>query len=487
MGHVKGQDRYQVQIPMSLDEMIDKNNPVRLLDYLVDSMDLKKLGFHNAMPNELGRPSYSANDMLKLYLYGYEHGIRSTRRLETEAKRNLELIWLLRGLRPDYKTIGEFMRKNPRAFKEAFQELVFLLDQFGLLGKELFAVDGTKIKASNNKKRNFSKAKLTDKIKRINESIAMHMAQIDENDRREESEKKVAVEKAIAELNVRKKTYESYLQTLEASGENEISTVDPDAKLMGNNRGGVDVSYNVQSAVDAKHSLVVEINVTKNPADHGQLSVMGKRIRKRFKLKKRVTFLADKGYYNGEDLRRCQRNKIVAIVAKPKAGREVPNGDYALDKFKYEVHHDSYRCPEGKLLPRTGTKASKLYCNKKACSECSKLKECTTGTYRRITLSNFKAALDANDQRLLQNKELYRKRQMIVEHPLGTIKRSMNGSYFLLRTIKKVRGEVALLFLAYNFKRLKNILGFAELEARLRALLSLFSTRFATLQAILEF
>ena len=463
MGIVQGLNRNQIIMAPTLDETVAADNPVRVLDALVDSLNLRKLGFPE--PSAMGRPSYAANDLLKLYLYGYLHGIRSSRKLEAELLKNVELIWMLRSLRPDHKTIADFRRKNPKAFQKAFREFVAILDGWGLIGKEIFAIDGTKIKASNNKKLNFSKKKLVDRIARIDDKIALFVTELENNDQAEEAPaQRVNVEDALASLKKRKEEYEACLSLLEITGDNEVSIVDPDARLMGNNRGGVEVSYNVQSAVDAKHCLAVEINVTNNPSDHGQLSVMSKRVKKRLKIKRAFTVLADKGYYNGEDLFRCKKNKIVTIVARQKAGREAPNKEFNADKFTYVEGKDCYICPLGQVLKRTGTRASRACQNKKACEKCAEKTKCTTGVAKRFSVSHFQNVFIETDKRLADNLDLYRRRQMIVEHPLGTIKRSMNGYYFLLRTIKKVRGEVALLFFAYNLKRVQNILGQQELS-----------------------
>jgi len=484
MGIVQGINRNQIFMPPSLDESIATDNPVRVLDALVDSLDLRKLGFPE--PSAIGRPSYAANDLLKLYLYGYLHGIRSSRKLEAELLRNVELIWMLRRLQPDHKTIADFRRKNPKPFQKAFREFVAILDGWGLFGKEVVAIDGTKIKASNNKKLNFSKKKLVDRIARIDVKIALFVTDLENNDHAEETTaQRVNVEEALTSLRKRKNEYEACLSLLESTGENEISKIDPDARLMGNNRGGVEVSYNVQSAVDDKHCLVVEVNVTNNPSDHGQLSVMSKRVKQRLKIKRSFTVLADKGYYNGEDLLRCKKNKIVTIVARQKVGREAPDKEYNTDKFTYVANKDCYICPLGQVLKRTGTKESRVYQNKKACEECSAKDKCTTGASKRISVSHYQKVFTDTDKRLAENLELYRRRQMIVEHPLGTIKRTMNGHYFLLRTIKKVRGEVALLFFAYNLKRVQNILGQQELMKRLTSLLLVFSSYRAKMSALL--
>ncbi len=466
MSFVSGLHRHQMYLPTTLDEVVNADNPVRIIDALVASLDLKKLGFTNVEPPTVGRPSYAATDLLKLYLYGYENGIRSSRKLERENARNLELHWLLRGLRPDHKTIAEFRRKNPKPFQQVFRRFVAMADGWGLLGKEVFAIDGSKIKASNNKKQNFSKKKLVERLARIDVKIADYLALLDENDESEAAKPTVDVQETIALLQERKALFEGCLEELEQTGETELSLVDKDARLMGNNRNGVEVSYNVQSAVDEKHSLVVEINVTNNPADHGQLSVMSKRIKKRLKLKGFIV-LADKGYYNGRDLRRCKKNKITTIVARPKHSKEGVGGQYSHEMFVYNQNDDSYTCPVGSILLRTGTKCRKVYQNKKACGVCPRKAECISVAYKRLTVSHDQAIYDETDQRTRENQELYKRRQMMVEHPFGTIKHSMNARYFLLRTLKKVRGESALLFLVYNLKRVQNILGFDGLMARL--------------------
>jgi transposase len=417
----------------TLDESIDKDNPVRIIDHLVEAMDLEKLRFVNAVPSTMGRPSYAAKDMLKLYIYGYQHGIRSSRLLEHELLRNLELKWLLKNLKPDHKTICEFRRKNPKPLQQVFREFVFMLDGWGLLGKNLFAVDGTKIKASNNKKQNFSKKKLKERIRRIDESISDYMKELDENDCGEVKVPAVSVKEVVEQLAKRREEYQGYLNTLEETGENEVSLADPDSRLMGNNRNGVDVSYNVQSAVDAEHHLVVEVNVTNKPSDHGQLGIMCKRLKKRLKLKgKVITVLADKGYYNEADIRRCQRHKIVAIVSRQKTGRAAPDQAYNNDKFIYNDKDDTCTCPQGAILKRMGTKSIKRYANNAACSTCLHRGKCTPHDQREINISHGQHVFEKADKLFAANKSLYKRWQMIVEHPFGTIKRTMNGGYFLL-------------------------------------------------------
>jgi len=468
MRTVKGKDRHQLYMAPSLEDSISEDNFARIIDALVDRWDLEELGFVNVTPASVGRPPFAAQDMLKLYIYGYFSGIRSSRKLEIELGRNIELIWLLRDLRPDHKTIAEFRRKNPQALENTFRAFVAILDESGLIGKKVIAVDGTKMRASNNKKRNMSKKNLSRRLKHLDEKIEAYMRDLDANDREENKAPKVDVAAVLATLQERKAQYESYQQELEESGENEKSLTDPDARLMGNNRGGVDVCYNVQAAVDAKHHIIVGMNVTNNPSDHGQLSVMCKQVRKRLRVR-RFIVLADKGYYNATDLKLCRKYRITPIVARQKTGRSAPNPAYDLENFHYDQTGDFYVCPQGVVLKRTGTKASRLYANKKACSECEYREKCTSASYRRITLSNDQDIYDYADKLYAENQDLYRMRQMIVEHPLGTIKHSMGSGYFLLRTIKKVRGEVALLYMGYNLRRAIKVLGFEGMMRAIRA------------------
>lgn len=303
MGRIEGTDREQLQL-MSYENFIGEEDIVRVIDRFVDVCDLEKLGFQKMQPAQTGRPSYPPEALAKLYVYGYENGIRSSRKIEKETLRNVEVMWLINNLQPDYKTISEFRRLNLRPLQKLFREFVRLCKSWDLIGGELIAVDGTKMKASNNKKTNFSRKKLNDRINRIDEQIEKYLADIEEADKRETAAKSV-VPKNLDELLERKKMYENYIAQLDETGENEISQVDPDARLMGNNRGGVEVAYNVQSAVDSKNHIIVDYDVSQNPADQGQLGNMVKKVKKALKLR-RFMVVADKGYYQGEDLLRVK-------------------------------------------------------------------------------------------------------------------------------------------------------------------------------------
>lgn len=477
MSHLSGESREQIRY-FSLEDCIGEESIVRVIDRFIEIQDFLKLGFSNVIPSDVGRPSYPPKALAKLYVYGYENGIRSSRKLERETLRNIEVMWLVNELKPDYKTIAEFRKNNIRPLQKLFREFIKLCKSWELIGGEIVAIDGTKIKASNNKKTNFSRKKLEDRIARLDERINEYLNQMDSNDMHEEKEI-IDTSKVLKELNDRKEKYEKYLEKLEETGENEISEVDPDARLMGNNRGGVDVCYNIQSAVDEKHHIAVAMDVVKSPVDHGQLGRMVNNVQKTLKIK-RFIVVADKGYYNGEDLKRCKKYKVNTIVAKqkPSDSKEQPK-EFNSDKFIYTKETDTFTCPAAKTLYPHNKKTAKRrnFYNKTACENCPNKQLCTGGKtpYRTVTRSQYGDIYDEVDKRTKENMHLYKLRQQIAEHPFGTIKHTLNGGYFLLRTRRKVRAEVALLFLAYNLKRALKVLGFKEIMARLNAFSSCFS------------
>jgi len=467
VGYIEGVNREQTTY-WALEEMVTEESMARVIDRYVDTSDLERLGFTRTQPASTGRPGYAPEPLVKLYIYGYQNTIRSSRKLEKECGRNLEVMWLTGGLTPDYKTISEFRRQNIRPLQKMFREFVKLCRSWELVGGELFAVDGSKFKASNNKKNNFSRKKLEARLSRLDEKIDEYFARLDEEDRREDAETEVP--EGLAKLIERKELYEAYMEHLNKTGETEISTVDPDARLMGNNRGGVEMAYNVQSTVDGKHHIIVDYDVSMNPSDQGQLSNMSKRlIRQGYR---RFTVLADKGYYNGKCLQKGKKYKIKAIVSRqePSDPKSQPK-EYNTDKFRYDREADTYTCPAGAILNPHNKKTAKRrnYFNKTACGKCPHSDVCTSGErgYRTIVRSEYADIYDEANQTFRENLELYKLRQQIVEHPFGTVKRTMDGGYFLLCKRRKVRCEIALLFLGYNLKRAVNVLGFKEIMARL--------------------
>jgi len=316
VGYIEGTSRDQTTY-WSMEELVAVDSMARVIDRFIELQDLKALGFTRTEPSETGRPGYPPGPLVKLYVYGYENGIRSSRKLEKETKRNTEVMWLTEGLMPDHKTISEFRRLNIRALQKLFREFVKLCRSWELVGGELLAVDGSKFKASNNKKNNLSRKKLTDRLSRIDDKIEEYLNTLDEEDRHEDWQSEAP--EGLVDLLNRRDLYKTYMEQLEKSGENELSTVDPDSRLMGNNRGGVEVAYNVQSVVDEKHGIIVDYDISLNPSDQGQLSNMSKRlIRKGYR---RFKLLADKGYYNGKCLQKGKKYKIIAIVSRQESSK----------------------------------------------------------------------------------------------------------------------------------------------------------------------
>lgn len=474
MGYIKGEDRNQITIfPESLDDYVGDNSSVRIIDEYIEQLDIEGIGFLKAVCPTMGRPPYDPKDLLKLYLYGYLNRIRSSRRLEHETIRNIEVIWLLKKLKPDFKTIADFRKDNKTALKKVFRDFTKLCDEWGLFGKELVAIDGTKIRASNSKRNNYSSKKLERHIKYIDEKIDQYIKELDEGDADETNDRKPnaeEIEKRIQELKKRREKYETYKNQLKKTGQNELSTTDPDARLMSNSNKNVDVSYNVQTTVDAKHKLIADFKVTQNPNDLGELDNMALRVRKLFK-KNEFEVLADKGYYKIEDIKKCIEKGITPYVAKQSHSNGTGDKEFYSDKFKYDKIKKAYICPAGKELyyARTRKEKGKItgydYKNHEACKGCKFIERCTTNKKGRSIFRHV-------DQDLLDTlnfkPEKYQLRQMIVEHPFGTIKRSWDAYYFLTRRRISVSSEIALSFLSYNLKRAINILGAKEILKRLK-------------------
>lgn len=339
MGYIEGADRNQILLfPESIDDYISEDSPVRVIDEYAEQLDLRELGFNKAVCATTGRPPYSPKDLLRLYLYGYLNRIRSSRRLEHEATRNIEVIWLLKKLKPDFKTIADFRKDNKKALKAVFRDFTKLCDEWGLFGKELVAIDGSKFRACNSKRNNFSEKKIDRHIKYIDEKIDKYLQELDEGDVSESCDRKLEaseIKRRVQELKDRKEKYESYRKQLTETGENELSTTDPDARLMCNNNNNVEVSYNVQTTVDAKYNLIVDLKVTQKPNDLGELDNMALRAKKLFE-GKNFEALADKGYYKAEDLKKCVDNGITPYVTKQIYSNGTGDKDFYTDRFKYD-------------------------------------------------------------------------------------------------------------------------------------------------------
>lgn len=385
MAYIIGEDRSQITLfPEAVDDYITSDNPVRVIEAFVNSLDIQKLGFLRTDPNVTGRPAYDPRDLLKLYLYGYMNRIRSSRRLEIEAGRNLELFWLLRKLKPDFKTIADFRKDNPVAIKGVFKQFTMLCKDWDLYGKQVIAVDGSKFRASNSKRNNFNDKKIKRQLKYIDEKIETYLNELDNNDVDEAGihiPGEEEIKKRIEELKNRRDKYMVMQEEMTATETKEISTTDSDARLMAVNNFGIEVSYNVQTAVDQKHKLVVESEVINNPADQGQLSNIAKKAKEVLGAEE-IKVLADKGYYATKDLIQCENNGLETYVPKQKFTGSIANTDFQLDKFKYDKEQDIYICPAGQTLHpgriREGTGIKyKVYKNSRACKQCLLKDQCS--------------------------------------------------------------------------------------------------------------
>ena len=474
-----GEDRNQfILFPDCLDNYIENDNITRIIDEFVEQLDMKELGFSRYESAPVGRPPYSDKDLAKLYLYGYFYRIRSSRKLEQESKRNVELMWLLKKLTPDDKTISDFRKNNRKALKNLFRCFNKLCDEWGLYGKKEVAIDGSKFRASNSKRNNFNEKKLDRHIKYLNEKIDSYLEELDTNDKNEVIERKLTkeeVDERIKQLKERKDKYEKMKKTLEDSSVTQISTVDADARLMVSNNNGIDVAYNVQTTVDSEYKLVADFKVTNNANDLGELDNMALRAKKLFNVEK-LEVLADKGYYKVEDLKKIAEKGIDAYVPKQTYSNGTGDKDFYSDKFKYDANKNVYICPNNLELFFSRNRSTKKdgiigksYQNSKACKTCEFLNRCTKSkTGRTIFRHKDQDFLDEVDLKLELNIEKYKRRQMIVEHQFGTLKRNWGFDHFLLRGKINVTAEMSLTYLVYNMKRAISILGIPEILRRLR-------------------
>jgi transposase len=476
MNYIAGSDRGEaLLLPEVLDDYIAPENPVRFIDAFVGQLDLSKAGFSNAQLNETGRPPYDPGDLLRLYLYGYLNRVRSSRGLEREAARNLELIWLLRKLRPDFKTIADFRRDNGKAIKAVGREFILLCRKLELFGGELVAIDSTKIKAQNSKGRNYSEARLKALLAEIENKVSGYLKELDQSDAREEANQSgperlsaPELKAKIAQLKERKKELESVAQDLEKSGASQVSLTDPESRAMSMGRGST-IGYNVQAAVDAKHSLIVATEITNTTSDLGALGTMALKAQEALGAGK-LSVVADKGYYNGKEVLLCDTIGVTAYVAKPLTSANTAQGLYGKESFKYDPHQNCYYCPAGKKLSyRFSTNElgrAISYYQASECKSCLLKSKCTRNKEnRRITRAAFEEVQERMAERVAQNPQLMRRRKAIIEHCFGTIKRSLGYDYFLCRGKRQVATEVNLTVLAYNLKRACNLVGVQNLIA----------------------
>jgi len=472
MTHIAGHDRAQtLLLPESLDDYVGPENPVRFIEAFVDGLDLAAAGFVRVAAKRTGRPGFAPADLLKLYVYGYLNRIRSSRRLEAETHRNVEVVWLLRHLRPDYKTIADFRRDNRTAFRPVFRQFVLLCRQLDLFGRELLAVDGTRIKAVNNKDRNFTRASLAKFIELADARLDDYLQRLDQSDAAEGTAggSRVAnLAEKIAALRSRRTRCQDMLAELDRTGEDQISLTDPDSRAMAAHTR-VAVGYNVQVAVDPKHKLIVEQQVTNQVLDMGLLTETAEAAKEALGIET-IEAVADKGYFKIEDIEACERAGIVPYVPRPQRGPSVKAGLFRKDEFHYDADSDSYVCPAGQRLhPYSSSLLRGLkkinYVNKLACDDCKIRSRCTRGPFRTVSRLENEAVLDRMQERLAKRPGILDLRRETVEHPFGSVKQWMGQGAFLTRGLERVRAEFSLTALAYNLRRVLNIVGLAELMA----------------------
>jgi transposase len=474
---VEGADRGQITLfPECLDDWVDENNPVRVIDAFVDTLDLAGPGFQGVEPADTGRPAYHPSVLLKLYVYGYLNRVQSSRRLEREAGRNVELMWLLGRLVPDHKTVADFRKDNGRAIRQVCARFVELCRQMGLLVNASVAIDGSKFKAVNNRNRNFTRAKVERRRAQLEQSVARYLSQLDSADRQEPSEvlatKTTRLKEKLAKLAEEMRRLDGLEARMLAAPDQQISLTDPDARSMATSgRGSGVVGYNVQVAVDTEHHLIVTHAVTNVGSDRAQLARVAKEAKAALQTDP-LEAVADRGYFSGEEIVACDQAGITVTMPKPMTSSAKSEGRFGKQDFAYLPEDDVYRCPAGERLKyyytnvENGLKLRRYWTN--ACRTCALKSRCTTAVQRRITRWKHEHVLEAVQRRLDEDPKAMRRRRETVEHPFGTIKARMGATHFLVKTLPRVAAEMALHVLAYNLTRVINIVGPGRLIAAIR-------------------
>jgi transposase len=465
---ISGADRTQTTLfPPCMDDWIDAENPVRVVDAFVDALDLAELGFEGVAPASTGRPSYHPSVLLKLYVYGYLNRVQSSRRLEREADRNVELMWLVSRLVPDHKTIADFRRDNGAAIQQVCSRFVMLCREMGLLAGRSVAIDGSKFKAVNNRDRNYTRAKLQRRRQQIEESVARYLSQLDTADRQEPTEVMAAktgrLKEKIARLGDEMKRLEGLEAEMLSSPDQQISLTDPDARSMSSSgRGTGVVGYNVQVAVDTDHHIVVTHEVTNVGTDRAQLSGMATKAKDVLGAEQ-LDVVADRGYFSSEQILASEQAGINVTLPKPLTSQAKAAGRFGKQDFVYIPDQDTYRCPAGETLTyrytnvEGGLTVSRYWTS--ACPKCPIKASCTPAPERRVTRWEHEHILEAMQHRLDANPGSMRVRRQTVEHPFGTLKARMGATHFLMKTKRHVSTEMALHVLAYNLTRALNIVG----------------------------
>ena len=475
---VEGIDREQGTLfPECLADWIDEGNAVRVIDAFVDKLDLSRLGFDGVAPEATGRPSYHPSVLLKVYIYGYLNRVQSSRRLEREASRNIEVMWLTGRLVPDHKTIADFRKDYGSAIKQVCVQFVELCRQMGLLATASVAIDGSKFKAVNTRDKNFTRGKVERRRAQLEESVARYLAQLDTADLQEPSEELAAKTAHLREKLLKLEGEMQHLAAMEkqmlASPDQQISLTDPDSRSMATSaRGSGVVGYNVQVAVDTEHHLIVTHEVTNDGSDRVQLANVACQAKKVLGVDE-LEAVADRGYYSGEEILACHEAGIAVTLPKPMTSGMEARGRFGKQDFVYLGDEEVYRCPAGERLKyhytneENGQRLRRYWTN--ACRDCALKPRCTSGKERRITRWEHEHVLEAVQKRLDKNPQAMRVRRETVEHTFGTLKMRMGATHFLMKRLPKVASEMALHVLAYNLTRVMNIMGIQPLMAAIRA------------------
>jgi transposase len=470
MGHVAGRSRDQLALfPTTLNEAVGADHPVRVIDAFVDRLDLAALGFARVQAEIMGRPPYAPGDLLKLYVYGYLNRVRSSRGLEREAQRNVEVMWLIHGLAPAFKTIADFRKDHPKAIVEVCREFIRFCRDLCLVGGALIAIDGTKMEAVASRKQVITPKSVGKTIAALDHKIAAHLAAMDEADREEAMENaaamdKATVAKALEELREKREKVQQQAEYLDRAELSQLVLTEPEAKLMRTARHGYQVAYNAQTVVDAEHKLIVAFDLTNEGNDQCQLYPMAMQGKQALEVEQ-VTAVADAGYSNGEHGQRCEDDGITAIVPRAETVNSEGKQYFSRDRFTYDAGSDTWQCPAGETLAChevSHTEQKKKYwCT--ACAGCALKPHCTGAAKRMIVRHFYEDARQAMHQRAMSDPAWMAHRREMVEHPYGTIKWLMGYPRFLIRGLKKAKAELALVVMSYNFKRIINILGVAAL------------------------
>lgn len=472
---IKSADRFQsILFPETLDDYIEEENSVRIIEAFIEGLDLSQLGFQKTKPHATGRPGYDPAILLKIYVYGYLNQIQSSRRLEREAQRNVELMWLTGRLAPDFKTIADFRKDNGSAIRAACREFIVLCRKLKLFTKSTIAIDGSKFKAVNSRDKNFTEAKIKHRIEEIEQNISRYLLQMDAADRAESEVsafRKIRLQGKIKALKEAAQKIKSVELQLQNSDEKQVSLTDPDARSMKTRGTGI-VGYNVQAAVDSENHLIIAHEVTNNGSDRSQLHSMAVKARNEIGRKK-IEVVADRGYFNGEEIVACEKDKIKVFLPKPQTSPNPTKGLFGREEFKYLESVNEYRCPAGERLIWRFTSEERgqvLHCYWSSnCQGCTLKKQCTTGKHRRIRRWEHESVLEAVQLRLERDPDKMKVRRSTVEHTFGTLKAWMGSTHFLTKTLPNVKTEMSLHVLSYNIKRMVKILGVKALISAIEA------------------